>query len=442
MCDRVIKPTEYSHFDVAVFGAGPSGIAAAYTAAMKGLKTVLIESANKIGGVMATCPGMMLGGGYPLDVCIGGFFEKFVKRLYAVNKAEQCMCAIEEFGKEVIYDHEYAITELYKMLKEANVDLRLNALPLDVYINKDQIEGVAVADIAGICLVHSDMYLDCTGNGDIAHKAGIPSKVGNEGGLMMGGTVTFFMENVDWDKAFESDDIYFTHYAKKGITEGKLHPDIPEIYFIKGFRPNSVYFNTVTMAGVDGCNPKSVLAHSIEARTRCHQLADFCKSDIPGFENAWINYIGPLIGIRETRKLEGMHKITIQEIANGTKFEDGIVASDNPIDDVFRGDIREYSNKRSIVKGSYYTIPLRSLVPQKVKNLMFAGRNISADTYAFASVRGMPQCMLMGESIALAADIAIKNSSSVQDVDRQLVVEAMIDHGVRGLNKHLLLTTT
>ena len=72
-------------------------------------------------------------------------------------------------------------------------------------------------------------------------------------------------------------------------------------------------------------------------------------------------------------------------------------------------------------------------MPKKVKNLMFAGRNISADTYAFASVRGMPQCMLMGESVALAAGLAMKNHCAVQEVDPQQVVQGMMAHGVRGI---------
>ncbi len=428
-----LKPTKTSYCDVAVFGAGPAGIAAAYTAAREGLKTVLIEPTNKIGGVMAACPGMMLGAGYPLDTCIGGFFENFVERLYQMSKAEKRICAIPEFGKEVIYDHEAAITLLYQMLEEAGVDLRLQTLPLEVEVQDNCITGVAVADMTGITALEAGVYLDCTGNGDIAHKAGVPSQVGNKDGLMMGGTVTFFMENVDWDKAFAGDDIYFTQYAKKGIKEGRLHPDIPEIYFIKAFRPGSVFFNTVTMAGVDGRDPKNVQQQSLEARKRCHQLAEFCKSDIPGFEHAWLNYLGPLMGVRETRKLEGMHQITIEEIARETKFEDGIVACDNPIDDVFRGETREYSNDRALREGGYYTIPFRSLVPKKVKNLMFAGRNISADTYAFASVRGMPQCMLMGESVALAAGLAMKNHCAVQEVDPQQVVQGMMAHGVRGI---------
>ena len=422
-------------WDVAVFGAGPAGIAAACTAARAGLRTLLVEPGSKIGGVMAVCPGMMLGAGYPLGKPIGGFFEEFVQRLYQMDppRAVRRKCAIPEFGEEVIYDHEYAITVLYQMLEESGVELRLETLPLQVTAAGNEITGVLAADRSGVWQIRAGIYLDCTGNGDIAHQAGVPSQVGNEDGLMMGGTMTFFMENADWDRIFADGELYHNTYAQKGIAQGRLHPDIPEIYYLRGLRPGSVFFNTVTIAGVDGRDPQSVVRASLEARKRCLQLADFCKSDIPGFENAWISSIGPLMGIRETRKLEGMHRITIEEIAAETKFPDGIVACDNPIDDVFRGEARQYSNDRALQEGAYYTIPFRCLVPREVRNLMFAGRNISADTYAFASVRGMPQCMLMGQSVAVAAKIALDRECDVQQVDPAQVVEKMLAQGVNGI---------
>ncbi len=424
-----------AHADVAVFGAGPAGIAAACTAAGRGLDTLLIEPTSQIGGVMSVCPGMMLGAGYPLGKCIGGFFQDFVERLYKMEppRAEVRESVIPEFGREVIYDHEYALSELYSMVEESGTRLWLGTLPIEVETAEGRISSVTVAGAGGVSSVEASVYLDCTGNGDIAHRAGVPSQVGNQKGQMMGGTMTFFMENVDWDRAFAEEDIYFTRYARKGISEGRLHPEIPEIYFIRGFRPGSVFFNTVTIAGVDGRDPASVLRSSLEARRRCLQLAEFCKSDIPGFEHAWINHIGPLVGIRETRKLEGLHRITIQEIARETKFPDGIAACDNPIDDVFRGEAREYSNDRAVREGGYYTIPFRCLVPKDISNLMFAGRCISADENAFASVRGMPQCMLMGQSIALAAEMALEKNCPVQSICPETVAEKMAALGVVGI---------
>jgi len=405
-------------------------LAAAITAAKQNLKVMLLDVNNKIGGVMAYCPGMMLGAGYPCDESIGGFFEEFIQRLYKKGKAEKRKSRIPEFGAEVIYDHEAAISELYDMLEEVGVDLHLMSIPTNVIVEDEEIKRIDYADMNGIHSISAKIFLDCSGNGDIAVKGGVPFKLGNDKGQMMGPTMTFFMENVDWDKIDENQDLYLEDIAKQGILKKKIHSDIRQIYMVKGFRSGSVFFNTVTLHDVDGTNNNDIIKSSNEARRRCIQLADYCRETLPGFENAYINYIGPLVGIRETRKLEGLHTITIEEISKATKFEDGIVACDNPIDDVFRGGEEFFSNERALEEGRYYTIPFRALVPQKIKNLMFAGRCLSADDLAFASVRGMPQCMLMGQSIGIASKLAIQKNIAVQDINYREIIEKMVSLGV------------
>lgn len=427
--------TAPEYWDVAVMGAGPAGIAAACTAARNGLRTLLVETGEKIGGVMSSCPGMMLGAGYPLGRSIGGFFEEFTQRLYQADppRAERRVCAIPEFGPEVIYDPDYALFQLYAMLEEAGAQLRLSTRMESVTMKGDRIASVRLFGPEGMREVQAGVWLDCTGNGDLAAAAGVPFQLGDKNGSMMGATLTFFMEQVDWEKAFAQPDLYHTALAEKGIREGRLHPDIREIYFLKGFYPGSVFFNTVTLSGVNGLEEQSVQKALQQARVRCFELAEFCKAEMPGFENAYLTRLGPTLGIRETRKLEGLHCLTIQEIGQATKFPDGIVACDNPIDDVFRGEAKNYSNDRALQEGSYYTIPFRCLVPRKLENLLFAGRCICADDKAFASVRGMPQCMAMGQSIALAAGMALAERVPVQNLDPCRVAAAMARQGGKGI---------
>jgi hypothetical protein len=424
-------------YDIAVFGAGPAGIAAAVEAGSQGKSVILIEINSKIGGVMSSCPGMMLGAGYPCEKTIGGFFEEYVQRLYKMkpNRAERRICSLANFGDEVVYDHEYAINELYSMLEEVNVELFTCAVPTNLIADEEKIISIEVATGNQKYTIEAGIYIDCTGNGDIAHKAGVSSQVGNKDGLMMGGSLTFFMENVDCDEVFKDrEDPYFIEYAEKGIKEGKIDKSIPQIYMLKGFREGSVFFNTVTVTGLDGRDSVNVIKTTNIARKRSLELAEFCIDEIPGFENSYITNIGPLIGVRETRRMEGMHLLTISEIAKASKFEDGIVACDNPIDEIFRDENDPYyTHDSALEKGFYYTIPFRSLVPKKIKNLLFAGRNISVDSEAFASVRGMPQCMVMGQSTAIGAVYAIENNVDVQSIDTEYVVRELIEKKVNGL---------
>lgn len=426
---------EYSA-DVAVFGAGPAGIAAAWQAGKDGKDVILIEVTDRIGGVMGSCPGMMLGAGYPAGHTIGGFFEEFVNRMYHMEPpvAERRVCSLENFGDEVVYYSEYGITILYEMLEEAGVNLLVGSIPEKVLAEGNKITGVECLNALERFVVKAEVYLDCTGNGEIGYRAGVPCSKGNEEGLMMGASLTFMMENVDWDRAFEdTSDPYIEEYAKKGIQQGKIHKSIPQIYMLKGFRKGSVFFNTVTVTGIDGTDPQSVLKGTVIARKRALELAKFMKEEVPGYENAFVSGIGPSIGIRETRRLEGMYHITYDDVAGATKFEDGIVACDNPLDEVFRDENTTHYSHEAALKDGYYTIPFSSLVPKKVENLMFAGRCMSVDAKAFASVRGMPQCMLMGQAIGVAASEAIENKCTVQEIDGVKIRNKMKKLGVWGI---------
>ena len=246
---------------------------------------------------------------------------------------------------------------------------------------------------------------------------------------MMAVTISFHMIGVDWGRAFAGGDPYFEKFAARGVAEGRIHPDLSQLYLMKGFHRGTVFCNSVHIRGVDGTDPSAVAAATQEGRRRCHELARFLRSEVPGFECAHMAMLSPTIGVRETRKLEGIYRVTGADLAKATKFEDGIVACDNPVDDVMRAD-GDMTHEAALGAGEYYTLPFRSLVPKSVENLMFAGRIICADSVAFASVRGMPQCMAMGQATASAARLAIRDDVAVQAVNSVDVIEMLKAQGI------------
>jgi hypothetical protein len=142
--------------------------------------------------------------------------------------------------------------------------------------------------------------------------------------------------------------------------------------------------------------------------------------------------LGPTVGVRETRKLEAIHRILAQDLAQGAKPEDGIVCCDNPVDDVMRG-AADMTHDAIVSSGDYYTIPFRAMVPENITNLLFAGRLVCADPAAFASVRGMPQCMAMGQAAGTAAAMALTQGIAVQALDHRTLIEALVAQGLRGI---------
>lgn len=421
--------------DVLVVGGGTAGFGAAIAAARQGARVTLLEATSKVGGVMAFCPGMPWGGAYPMDEIIGGLIEELTVRLASMDPpaAEKRNCTLDNFGPEIIYDHDLATLTMFEMLEEAGVRVRLGTIAIAPDMDGDTVSAVQYCDRQGPFSIKSKYVIDCSGDGDISAKAGVPYVLGDASGNMMAVTISFFMVGVDWKRAFADPDPYFEKYAAKGVAENRLHRDLAKLYLMRGFHEGTVFCNSVHVRGVDGTDPVAVGAATQEGRRRCRQLAQFLRSDVPGFENAHMSMLSPTVGVRETRKLQGIYRLKGEDLARATKFEDGVVACDNPIDDVMRAE-GEMTHDAAIGSGQYYTIPFRSLVPEKVTNLMFAGRILSADPAAFASVRGMPQCMAMGQATGTAAALALRSGATVQEVSREELVGCLSQQGINRLN--------
>jgi hypothetical protein len=422
--------------DVVVIGGGTAGFGAAIAAARAGMRVSLLEATAKIGGVMGFCPGMPWGGGYPVGQSIGGIFDELTTRLINLTPPAAAVrpSTLENFGAEVIYDHETATYVMFEMLEEAGVDVHLNTIVGAPTLEANRIRAVQAYDRRGPISFVTDMVIDCSGDGELSARAGVPYTVGNGSGDMMGVTLSFTMIGVDCSRVFAESDPYFERYAAEGVASGRLHPDLAKLYLMRSFHPDAVFCNTVHIRGVDGTDPNAVSRATQEGRRRCRQLARFLVESVPGFEHARMIDLGPTVGVRETRRLEAMLRITGLAIAQATRFEDGIVACDNPVDDVMRGD-GEMTHDAAVDKGSFYTIPLRCLIPKTIENLLFAGRLICADPVAFASVRGMPQCMAMGQAVGTAAAMAHQKGCAVQAVNYREVVTALATQGINRIGE-------
>ena len=421
--------------DLLVIGGGTAGFGAALGAARQGLTVTLVEAGGTLGGVMGFCPGMPWGGGYPCGTSIGGLIEELTDRLMALDPpaAEMRASTLENFGAEIVYHPDMAQIVMFEMLEEAGVQLRLNTLAQAPEMKGARIAAVTCADRHGSFALHPRMVVDCSGDGDLSARAGVPFDLGDGDGNMMGVTLSFLMVNAPWAQVFADPDPYFTQYAARGVAEGRLHPDLAQLYLMKGFHPDTVFCNSVVIRNVDGTDPASVARATQEGRRRVAQLVAFLRTDVPGFAEAWMTSLGPTVGVRETRKLHGMYHLSRADVAAARKFADGIVACANPVDDVMRGAGGAMTHDAGVEGGGYYTLPLRCLMPERVENLLFAGRIVSADPVAFASIRGMPQCMAMGQAAGNAAALALAHDVTVQALDPGLVVSALQAQGLRGI---------
>jgi flavin-dependent dehydrogenase len=215
--------------DVLVIGGGTAGFGAALGAARQGARVRLIEGTSKIGGVMAFCPGMPWGGGYPTGRSIGGVFADLTDQLCAMQPpmAEVRPSTLENFGYEVIYDHEAAVFAMFQMLEDAGVDVHLNTFAGAPVIEEGQIRRIACTDRSGPMTIEAGMVIDCSGDGDLSARAGVPFMVGDGRGNMMGVTLSFSMLNAPWERVFAHGDPYLRPRPQRALPKGGSIPISP-----------------------------------------------------------------------------------------------------------------------------------------------------------------------------------------------------------------------
>lgn len=196
--------------EVVVIGAGMAGLGTAIEAARNGLNVLLVESTSGIGGVMAQCPGMPLGAAFPCGKSVGGLLEEFAGKLINMSPpaAEIRPCILQEFGPEIFYDHEVAIALLCQMLDQAKVNLLLNTAAIEPVLDNHHLVQLQCSNRYDSITITGKVFIDCSGDGDLTAKAGVPFQLGNDHGHMMGESMTFIMDNVNWEKPLQTMQIH------------------------------------------------------------------------------------------------------------------------------------------------------------------------------------------------------------------------------------------
>lgn len=420
--------------DILIVGAGPAGLMAAQAAAGKGLKVMLIENRSYLGGNLTI--GLPILGflGEKGNQIIKGLPQRFIDRLKekgAASDHRPCKLHVSL----TIIDPEQSKTLAMELMQEAGVEVLMYVFCTDVIKEGNEVKGVIIESKAGREAILAKTVIDCTGDADVAFRAGVECRKGDAEGGMQPPTLMFSMRGVETQRlrdaivghpdVYDMDIMPAQSFAnRKFITVGlrnqiakarKAGIEIPvaRTILITGMDEDEIWVNMTRVNGVDPTKPESYTHGEMEGRKQIYGIIDYLKAFVPGFEKAWLDRVAPFMGIRESRVTVGKYVLTAEDILACRRFDDTIAVASYPVDlhHPKGGDCTlEYC-------GDCYDIPYRSLVPEKIENLLVAGRCASFTHEAMASTRVMSTCMALGEAAGRAARIALEDGVKPSQVD-------------------------
>ena len=421
-------PISYD-MDVIVAGGGTAGAIAAIAAARSGVKVLLIEQFGGLGGTatQALVTPLMHShiNGNPLCSSISEEVNsKLIDLGYSFRDAGNNTGHFDPIILKMV---------LEEMAEESGVTLLYYTHIIDVIVENKTIKGLIVDNKSGTSAVLGKRIIDCTGDGDVAYKAGVEFEKGNpKTGKNQPISVRYMMSGVDVKKFADflnenygscnyNPPIFHTAMVwggswglkplfQKALDAGDITYDDGAYWQVFGVpgRKDGLAFNCPEIFdNIDGTNAEHLTQAQIKGKKAILRHLKFYKKYFPGFEDAYITEIATQVGVRETRRFKGLYTLTDEDLILNRKFKDYISRCNYPID--IHG--YELTNGRVDAKDKdpipYYEVPFRCLVPQGIENLILAGRCISASFLANSSLRIQVVARATGEAAGIASALSI-----------------------------------
>ena len=429
----------YDEVDVLVCGGGPAGIAAASMAARQGRSVLLVERLGFLGGAaVAGGSGTVCGTFLCSDTpevdgprqTVFGFTEEFLQAM----RARGGVTPPQLYGKTYLITHD---PQVYKEVAEelvlgAGAGILYHTNIFGVIKEENIFYGVVIDTKSGLAQIRAKVLIDATGDADLIYRAG--------GGYTMGDnqnpTAMFRLGGVDtarfsdyWGPNTISPDCV-TDLLHEANRQGWHLPRV-KVWVFPTPRPGELLMNTTLLTGRDGralnvCNPEDHTEAEIVGRRQVQEYARFFREHIPGCEHSFINDCSPEVGIRQTRSIRGIARLTNDDVAHARKRSDGICRCPWPIE-LHAGE----TPYLFWLINDYYEVPYGSLVPETGEHLLVAGRNLCAEHQALASCRVTAQCFEYGHAAALAADLSIRRDLPLRELSGAEIRARMNENGAR-----------
>ena len=428
-------------YEVVVLGGGPSGLAAAVACARRGRKVLLVERNAFLGGTAVSGLGILGHLDRHGNKSLGGIAEEIMDRLKAIHGAiGNFRCPVHNSISPISPACMKIVA--VEMCKESGVEILFNHELLDVDVDEGRVNSITVFSKGVARIIPADIFIDSTGDGDLACMAGVPYRLGqDETGIMQPATLMFTVIDYDLNRFLDYCDQHPEDFGIKedyaegynpdffrkteghcfiGLTEMIRRAraagdfDIPRNQFIYICTPYSeqLAINTSRIIEINATDPKQVSDGLVEGYQQVHQLMRFMNKYVPGFENARLSSISPTLGIRETRHFEACYNLSIRNLGSDFVHEHAIAQSAYNID--IHSGTKDHIDLTPVDKP--FGIPYECCVPKTIRGLLLNGRNIDLDTETYASARVIGPCIAVGEADGEAAALALELGVELTDV--------------------------
>lgn len=437
-------------FDVIVLGGGTGGVIAAIAAARGGASTLVIEKNGHLGGTAVTgLPFLGIFDGRDQRVN-AGIAKELVERMEAENGSLDGCFGATWMDKSYRFSITPYEQEAYKyaaqeMLMEAGAQVLFHTFVSGVYMDADRLQGVEVVNKSGTSLYTASVFIDCTGDADIAYHCGAPMI---EKRHKQNASMLFRLGGVNTERVYEAmrngDGITgWNEWHNRVLIGPKLDTDKPGPIHMAGhfvglkgeevtftaisIISDQLYINATRTVGVDGTSAEDLSMAEVSERRHVHELVTALRQNVPGMENCYLLYTAP-VGIRESRNIQGDYVLTKEDVLSAKQFEDSVSRGAYPID------IHDPNGGRTqfqfIKDGGSYSIPYRCFLPVGVSNLLVAGRCLSATHEAMGTARIMGAVMAQGQAAGTAAAMAAKHGGATRKVDIQALQQKLTEDGM------------
>ena len=416
-------------YDVIVAGGGMSGVAAAVAAARRGMKTLLVEQLSMLGGLGTS--GLMT-----MVMTSRQWFYGIGREIMDDLKVRGQARRIDDYPvkdyERIPFDAESMKRKLDDIVTESGAQVLLYAKITGVDLQDGCIRALHVSGPAGNFTLEGSVFIDATGDGMLCYYAGEDFDLGDERGNTQAPTMTAYYAGVDFDryeaflKTYENGPaipkVNMIHdLVPRAVADGVL--SVCDLHHPGIFRISPCFnvgvMNAGHIYGADCLTPEGLTRATMAGRKMAEEYLNFYRRYVPGFENAYMTNTCSYLGLRETRRIRGRYVTTFADKAAYRKFDDAVMRFDGgAVTDVHASsaDKKAYDNyyklftaaRSTVREDDWAELPYRSLLPAKTKNLLMAGRCLSADREVQGQLRIMGYCFMMGQAVGEAAALAVQ----------------------------------